>query len=105
MPSFQKLAKHLVTEISLTQLQVILRRPPREGPIAVSGFGCGGHCSGEAGAWCGFDCRAAGITPGVIDREGRLRLTAKDVTDIRKNFPKLRQAVARQVEAHLDKLR
>jgi len=110
MPPFQKLAKHLVTEIPVAQLQVILRRPPREDSLPpYSGTLCGGGCGarpGLNGTLCGLGCTPkAASAPGVIDREGRLGLTAKDLTDIRKDFPKLRQAVARQLEAHLGKLR
>ena len=104
MPPFQKLAKHLVTEIPVAKLQASLKLQPGLIQASSGGF-CGKGCTGVEGKVCGLDCKPKASATDVIDREGRLGLTAKDLTDIRKDFPKLRQAVARQIEVHLNKLR
>jgi len=104
MPPFQKLAKHMVVEMPVAKLQAILKLQPGLVQSSSGGF-CGKGCPGVEGKACGLDCRPKASATDVIDREGRLGLTAKDLTAIRKDLPKLRQAVARQVEVHLGRLR
>ena len=101
MSSFEKLAKFLVAEVPLSKLQGIFI------PTTASlGNFCGTGCPGNSGDHCGFKCLEARVdAPDVIDREGLLQFTAKDLDEIRNNLPKLRQATAAQVEAQLNRLR
>ena len=103
MAPFQKIAKHLVAEVPVAKLQGLLKEPSSE-IAAVAGGVCGGGCDGHSGSWCGLRCKPVAGAPGVVDRDGQLKLSAKDLQDIRANFPKLREAVARQIEFYLDRL-
>jgi hypothetical protein len=104
MAPFQKIAKHLVAEVPVAKLQGLLKDPGSQ--IAdVSGGVCGGGCDGRNGVFCGFNCRAVASAPGVVDRDGQLKLSVKDLKDVRDDLPKLRQAVARQINTHLGRLR
>ena len=102
MAPFQKIAKHLVAEVPVAKLQDIFK--PQSGDDH-QGRGCGGGCDGRNGLVCGLSCRPKAGVPGVIDRNGQLKLSAKDLKDVRDNLPKLREALARQIEVHLDQLR
>jgi hypothetical protein len=58
---------------------------------------------------CGLRCNPTlpdekGRPPYVIDPEGRLGLTDKDIADIRNDMPKLRDALAHEIEASLKRL-
>src|SRR5690606_4873300 len=100
MSAFQELATHLVAEIPIARLQVLLRRPPEPEP-AFDGLLCGGNCSGKDGAFCGSTCNPQNDAPDMLDREGKLGLSTADLSEIRNDFPRLRQAVVEQVDMHL----
>lgn len=104
MTAVQTLATHLVAEIPVTRLQVLLKRAPGD-ELAFDGVLCGGNCSGKDGGFCGSGCRPQQTAPDVIDRNGQLALTAKDLSDIRNDFPALRKAVTEAVNVHLARLR
>lgn len=104
MPALQKLATQLVAEIPVTRLQVLLKRKPGD-ELQFDGLMCGGNCSGKDGGFCGSGCRPQQSAPDVFDRDGHLGLTAKDLSDIRSDFPALRKAVIEQVDVHLARLR
>jgi hypothetical protein len=106
MPPFEKLAKCLVDEISVMTLRIDLAKP-----FSPSGMVCGGGCGGN-GTLCGSDCHPTtpetGVidpTSGVFDPDGRLGFTAKDLADIHNDLPKLRSALAKEIEANLSRLR
>lgn len=103
MYGVDKLATHLVAEVPVPRLQLLLRRNPDEEP-AFDGLLCGGNCSGRDGAWCGNACRPQSATD-VIDRDGQLGLTAKDLADVRKDLPALRRAVTQEVDLQLARLK
>lgn len=105
MPAFQNLATHLVAEIPVARLQLLLKREPGNQLASFEGVLCGGGCSGKDGAFCGSGCRPQQGAPDVIDRDGQLGLTAKDLSDIRNDLPALRRAVVEQVDWHLARLR
>jgi hypothetical protein len=101
MSAFEKLAQHLVTEVPVTRLQDVIAT---RAAFGVGGI-CGANCPG-AGDWCGLSCQAARAdAPNVIDRDGLLEFSASDLEDIRNDLPKLRQAIAVQVESQLNLLR
>lgn len=103
MSTFARLADHLVAEVPIGRLQRLF------GDIPVAGTGggnvCGLGCNPGTGALCGFSCRPPAAARDVIDPDGRLGLTAKDLDDIRRDLPKLRLAVVDQVESHLGHIR
>lgn len=106
MNAFEKLADHMLSELPIAQLQEMLDESP--GPIERNGAVCGGNCGGApggTGVLCGLGCRPPAGAPKVLDREGRLGLTADDLNAIRADFPRLRQTVVDQLTAHLNQLR
>jgi hypothetical protein len=103
MASHDKLAGVLVSEVPLAALQGVLNQSSE---IAASlGGVCGNGCT-VFGSICGLGCTPLRAdAPHVIDREGTLGITKEELAEIKQNFPELRQAVARQVEWELNKLK
>lgn len=104
MPAIEQLATHLVAEVPVTRLQALLRRNPVDEPM-FDGILCGGNCTGKDGAFCGSGCGPHQAAEGIIDRDGRLGLTAKDLSDIRYDIPALRRAVIGQLDVQLARLK
>ena len=103
MASHEKLAGFLVSEVPLATLQGVLNQKPVV--EASAGGVCGNGCS-VLGMICGFGCTPIVMeAPHLIDREGSLGITKEELAEIQQNFPELRQAVARQVEVELNKLK
>src|SRR5262245_5482666 len=108
MPAFEKLADHLVAEVPITKLQSLFGQgltPVAGGSFPPGGSICGLGCNPGAGALCGFGCNPPLAAQDVIDPDGHLGITEKDLADIRSDLPKLRQAVISQLEAQLGELR
>lgn len=110
MSAFHTLATHLVAEVPIASLQDRLGELTNDIPMASGGF-CGGGCrpfDGPInGVFCGFSCRPTLIAgaQGVVDQDGSLGFTAEDLASVRKDLPKLRQAIIYQIEANLAALR
>ena len=105
MSAFDVLSEHLVTEVPIARLQTLLTEIPVAGVGPSGGAVCGLGCRPGAGMLCGFSCRPHLTAKDVTDPDGRLGLTEKDLTDVRTDLPKLRQAIIYQVESHLGALR
>lgn len=110
MSALQKVAVSLVAELPIVALRDLLGPKLDEAPV-TGGFFCGGGCtpidSPANGIICGFGCRPALIAgaQGVIDPDGRLGLSEKDIADIRMELPHLRRSVIYQIESQLAALR
>lgn len=102
MAALESFARQLIAEMPVARLQMQLGGPDTRG---FEGLVCGGGCLGGNGALCGFNCEPRADVPDVIDPEGKLGLTAQDLANIRNDLPKLRQAVADQLQTHLQQLR
>ena len=108
MAALEKLAEAMVAEIPVTKLGMILKEKQPVNPD--DGVICGNGCGDGNGYVCGLRCNPTlpdekkGRPPYVIDPKGRLGLTDKDITDIRNNLPKLRDALAHEIEASLRQL-
>lgn len=108
MSLFEVLAQRLVADVPISRLQGLLGRHPDD----PTGFGvlCGGGCGSppghQVGFACGFGCREAlaANAQDVIDPDGALKLTADDLADVRKDLPKLRNALIYEIETHLREL-
>lgn len=100
MKAFGTLAKYLIAEMPVAKLQEQLGGGER-----YDGALCGGNCGGPVdGMLCGGGCRPKIGAPDVIDPEGRLGLTAQDLTAIRNDMPQLRKAVLDQLRTHLHQI-
>ncbi|NWG26766.1 MAG: hypothetical protein HXY30_20500 [Pseudorhodoplanes sp.] len=101
MEAFGNLAKYLIAEMPVAKLQEQLGGGER-----FDGALCGGSCGGPIdGLLCGAGCRPKSGAPDVIDPEGRLGLTAKDLAAIRSDMPQLRKAVLYQLRTHIHQLK
>lgn len=105
MSAFEKLAGLLIEEVSVSKLQSLFADIPTASIGPQGGAVCGAGCRPGAGMLCGLSCRPAAAAQDVVDSDGRLGLTEKDIADIRMDLPKLRQAVVYQVESQLSALR
>src|SRR5262245_54554186 len=105
MPPFQALAAQLVAEVPIIALERLLEVLDRPDNIAAGGRVCGRDCTGPVGQICGLRCNPPAGAPGVVDRDGRLPMTAADLTAIREDLSQLRKAVLDEFTPYLDRLR
>ena len=102
MSAYEDLARSLLEEIPLSRLRAAFK----DAGAAASGQGtaCGLNCHGQ-GTVCGMRCTPRAGDPDVFDREGRLKISADEFADIRKNIPRLRQVIASQVDDQMKAFR
>ena len=98
-----KLIKYLVEEIPVARFRSILADP--KGAASSGGDWCGGDCGHTSGNKCGLKCAVPRGAGDVIDPEGRLGITQAELSQIRAKSPSLRQAVVKELQAQIDRLR